>query len=85
MLLEYKLQSVWTLHKIISIIDEEFFSERPSGAPLHNVSKFYYVPFCNPSLFLTSVLVHLQPTYGGLYSISDDLSKNYYGAIPISK
>ena len=49
--------------KIISIPDEELFSERSSGAPLHTLSKLYDVPF---------VLYRPPPSFEAVYCFIGD-------------
>ena len=52
--------------------------KRPSGAPLHTLSKVYDVPvgFVTPPLILGSVLLCLRSPKGGCCSISDGLSSS---------
>ena len=56
------------------------FPRRPSGAPLHTLSKWYDVSIgcVTPSLILGSVLLYLRSPMGGCCSISDDLSYSYW-------
>ena len=53
-----------------------YFPKRPSGAPLHTLSKLYDVTvgFVAPLLIWDSVLLYLRSPKGGFCSISDDLS-----------
>ena len=53
-----------------------YFPKRPSGAPLHTLSKLYDVPvgFEPPPLFWRWILLILRSPKGGCCSISDDLS-----------
>ena len=56
-----------------------YFPKRPSGAPLHSLSKFYDVPvgFLFPLLFWSCVLLYLLSPKGGCCSKSDDLSCSF--------
>ena len=64
--------------KIISIPDEELFSERASGEPLHTLSKLYDVPVCFViPLFLDSVFLYLRSPKGDCCSISEYLPCSY--------
>ena len=53
-----------------------YFPKRPSGAPLHTLSKLYDVPvgFVPPPLFMRLNIAFLRSPKGGCCSISDDLS-----------
>ena len=57
-----------------------YFPKRPSGAPLHTLSKLYDVPVgfvSPPPLFWVWILLILRSPKGGCCSISDDLSCSY--------
>ena len=59
-----------------------YFPKRPSGAPLHTLSKLYDVPVGfvpPPPLFWGWILLILRSPKGGCCSISDDLSCFCYG------
>ena len=53
-----------------------YFPKRPSGAPLHTLSRLYDVPvgYVPPPLFWGWILLILRSPKGGCCSISDDLS-----------
>ena len=53
-----------------------YFPKRPSGAPLHTLSKLYDVPigFVTPPPILRLNITFLRSPKGGCCSISDDLS-----------
>ena len=53
-----------------------YFPKRPSGAPLHTLSKLYDVPvgFVNPIPILRLNIAYFAVAKGGCCSISDDLS-----------
>ena len=40
----FKIDTVWTFLKIISIPDEEYFPKRPSGTLLYTLLEYYHVP-----------------------------------------
>ena len=67
--------------KIISIPDEELFSETYVGCTDHTLSKLYDVTvgFSSPPslIFWGSVLLDLRSPKGGCCSISDDLSCSF--------
>ena len=56
-----------------------YFPQRPSGAPLHTLSKLYDVPigFVPHPLFWGRVLLYLRLPKGGCCWISDDLPCSY--------
>ena len=59
-----------------------YFPKRPSGAPLHTVSKLYDDPvgFVPPPYF-KNVLLYSRTPKGGCCSISDDLSCSYRSGV----
>ena len=63
-----------------------YFPKRPSGAPLHTLSKLYDVPvgFVTPPYFEAEILLILRSPKGGCCSISDDLSCSYYQILEVS-
>ena len=71
----YKLFGL--LSKILASLMRNYFPKRPSGAPLHTLSKLYDVPVgfvTPPPLFWGWILLILRSPKGGCCSISDDLS-----------
>ena len=64
------------LSKLLASLMRNYFPKRPSGAPLHTLSKLYDVPvgFVTPPLFWGCVLLYLRSRKGGCCSILDDLS-----------
>ena len=61
-----RIQVVLEFVKIISILDEELFSEAPSGAPLHTLSKWYDV-----SVGFVGPLPHLRQCIA-LFAIAEE-------------
>ena len=63
------------MSKLLASLMRNYFPKRPSGAPLHTLSKLYDVPvgFVNP-LFWGWIMLILRSPKGGCCSISDDLS-----------
>ena len=64
------------MSKLLASLMRNYFPKRPSGEPLHTLSKLYDVPigFVNtPPLFWGCVLLYLRSPKGGCCSISDDL------------
>ena len=70
------------LSKLFASLVRNYFPKRPSGAPLHTLSKLYDVPvaFATP-LFWGCVLLYLRSPKGGCCSISDDLSCSLYALL----
>ena len=71
------IQTVWFIVWIIRSLMRNYFPKRPSGAPLHTLSKLYDVPVgfvIPPPYFSAVLLLYLRSPKGGSYSISDDLS-----------
>ena len=65
------------LSKLLASLMRNYFPKRPSGAPLHTLSKLYDVPVgfvLPPALFWGWILLILRSPKGGCCSISDDLS-----------
>ena len=74
------IQTVWLIVKIISIPDEELFSETAVGCTVSYFVKIIWCScwFCNPPpLFWGWILLILRSPNGGCCSISDDLSCSY--------
>ena len=72
----YKLFGL--LSKLLASLIRNYFPERPSGAPLHTLSKLYDVPVgFAPPLFWGCIFRYLRSLNGGCCSISDDLSCSY--------
>ena len=64
------------MSKLLASLMRNYFPKRPSGSPLHTLSKLYDVPvgFEPTPLFWGSILLILRSPKGGCCSISDDLS-----------
>ena len=65
------------LSKLLASLMRNYFPERPSGAPLHTLSKLYDVPVgfvTPPPLIWGSVLLYMRSLKDGCCSISDELS-----------
>ena len=65
------------MSKLLASLMRNYFPKRPSGAPLHTLSKLYNVPVgfvTPPPLFWGWILLILRSPKGGCCSISDDLS-----------
>ena len=68
------------MSKLLASLMRNYFPKRPSGAPLHTLSKLYDVPVgfvTPPPLFWGWILLILRSPKGGCCSISDDLSCSY--------
>ena len=68
------------LSKLLAALMRNNFPKRPSGAPLHTLSKLYYIPvgFVTPFLLWGCVLLYLWSPKGCCCSISDDLYCSWY-------
>ena len=73
-----KIQTVWVLSKVLASLVKNCFMKRPSGAPLHTLSKlYYYVPVgfvTPPPLLWRQCLLYLWSPKSGCCSISGYLS-----------
>ena len=68
------------MSNLLASLMRNYFPKRPSGAPLHTLSKLYDVPVSfvtPPPLYWGYILLYLQSPKGGCCSISDDLSCSY--------
>ena len=70
---KYKLFGL--LSTLLACLMRNYFPKRPSGAPLHTLSRLYdvLVGFVTHLLFWGCVLFYLRSPKGGCCSISDDL------------
>ena len=69
------------MSKLLASLMRNYFPKRPSGAPLHTLSKLYNVPVgfvTPPPYFEAWILLILRSPKGGCCSISDDLSCSWF-------